>query len=209
MPQVGVAADQRHLAYHGLDPAVDRGHHQDVTAGVAATPDPDPARVHLGQRVQVSDGMPVVADLRPRVDLLARLPVAGAEAAVVEDQGVEPGRGERLGEPVQVHLLDRGEAVRHDHGGPGRARPFRGVEPAAQGDALSVELDVSPCHPDHLRQHRRGDLSLTGTATAVQARPTLRLATRGLATWGLATWGLAQRYSSRAMIVRWTSEAPS
>ena len=113
---VGVAADQRDLADHGLDPPVDRAYHQDMAAGVAAAPDPDPARVHLGHRLQVGDGVPVVADLRPRVDLLARLTVAGAEAAVVEDQDVEPGRGKHLGEAVQVHLLNRGEAVRHDHG---------------------------------------------------------------------------------------------
>ena len=39
------------------------------------------------------------------------------------------------------------EAVRHDHGATWAARPFRGVEPAAQGHTVSVERNVSPCHP--------------------------------------------------------------
>src|SRR5664280_2330039 len=72
--QVGVSADQRDLAEDGLDPAFDRGD-EDVAAGVAAAPDPDPAGV----------------DLRPQVDLLARLAVAGPEVAVVECQRIATG----------------------------------------------------------------------------------------------------------------------
>lgn len=67
-----MSADQRDLAEDGLDPAFDRGDDQDVAAGVAAAPDPDPAGV----------------DLRPQVDLLARLAVAGPEVAVVEYQRI-------------------------------------------------------------------------------------------------------------------------
>jgi hypothetical protein len=145
--QVRVPADQRHLAHHRLDPAVNRRDHQDMPAGVAAAPDPDPGRVHLRQRAGVGDGVPVVADLGPRIDLLTGLPVAGAEAAIVEDQDVQPGRCEHLGEAVQVHLLDRGEAVRHDHGRTGRGGSLGRVEPAAQGDAFRIERDIPPCHP--------------------------------------------------------------
>ena len=144
--EVVVAADQRDLADHGLDPAVDRRDHQDVAARVAAPPDPDPGGVHLGQGGGVGNGVPVVADLRPRVDLLPGLAVAGTEVAVVEHEHVQPGGGEHLGETVQVHLLDRGEAVRHDDGRSGAAGAAGRVEPAAQGDALCIELDVTPSH---------------------------------------------------------------
>ena len=39
--------------------------------------------------------------MRPRVDFLPGRAVARAEAAVVEHQRVQPGRGEHLGEAVQ------------------------------------------------------------------------------------------------------------
>ena len=90
--------------------------------------------------------MPVVAYLRDRVDLLPRFSVAGAKVPVIERQHVQPGRGERLGESIQVHLLHGGKTVsHHDH------RSRRGlllcrVEPSAQRDALSVERDVTTSH---------------------------------------------------------------
>ena len=113
-PHVVVAADQRDLGHDRLDPAVDGPDDQYVAAGVAAAPDADPAGVGLGQGDRVGDGVPVVADLRPGVDLQTGRPVAVAEVPVVEDQRVQSVRGEHLGELVQVHLLDRGEAVGHD-----------------------------------------------------------------------------------------------
>src|ERR1035438_5900960 len=123
-----------------------------MATGVAAAPDPDPAGIDFRQGAGVRDGVPVVPDLGPRVDLLAGLALAGPEAAVVEHQRIQPGRGEHLGEAVQVHLLDRGETVRHDDGGPGAARPaLSRVEPATQRDALSVELDIAPRNCGHLR----------------------------------------------------------
>ena len=90
--------------------------------------------------------MAVVAHLRPGVDLLAGLAVAGAEVAVVEHQRVEPGRGEEFGVAVQVHLLDRGEAVRQDDRRRRAGRVVGAVEPAAQGHAFGVELDVASSH---------------------------------------------------------------
>ena len=62
----------------------------------------------------VGDGVAVVAHLLPGIDLLARLAVAGAEVAVVEDERREAGGGEHLGEAVEIHLLHGREAVRHD-----------------------------------------------------------------------------------------------
>jgi hypothetical protein len=141
-----VSAHQRDLADDGLDPAVHRGDDEDVTAGVAAAPHADALRVHLGQGARVGDGVPVVPDLRPRVDLLAGLAVAGPEVTVVVDERVQARRGEDLGVVVEVHLLDRRVAVCHDDGRSRRTRPVGGVEPASQGDALGVELDVSASH---------------------------------------------------------------
>ena len=59
------------------------------------------SRQRLGER----DGVAVIADLLPGIDFLPRLAVAGAEVPVVEHQRAEPGVGERLGEPIEIHLL--------------------------------------------------------------------------------------------------------
>jgi hypothetical protein len=45
--------------------------------------------------------MPVVADLRPGVDLAAGLAGGGAEVAMVEHDHPEAGCGEHLGVPVE------------------------------------------------------------------------------------------------------------
>jgi hypothetical protein len=96
--------------------------------------------------------MPVVTHLSPRIDLLTGFPVTGAEAAIVEDQDIQPACGEHFGEAVQVHLFDRRETVRHDHGRTGRAGSLSRVKPAAQCDAFGVKRDIPPCHPGHLRR---------------------------------------------------------
>ena len=119
-----------------------------MASGVAAPPDPDPRGVDLGQGAGVGDGVAVVADLGPRVDLLPRLAVAGTEVAVVEHQHVEPGPVEYLSKTVEVHLLHRGEAVGHDNSR--RRAGLSRIEPAAQDDTLGVELDVASSHLDLL-----------------------------------------------------------
>jgi hypothetical protein len=111
-------------------------------AAVTGAPHADAVGGELRARLGVGDRVAVVADLLPGVDLLARLAVAGAEIAVVEHQRPQPPGGERLGEVVQVHFLDRGEAVGHDDGGDRAAGLIGEVQPAPQGHTFGVELDV-------------------------------------------------------------------
>ncbi len=141
--RIAMAADQRHLGDHAADPPVDGTQHQDMAAAVAGAPDADPPGRRLGQGLGERDRVARVLDLLPGVDFLARLAVARAEIAVVVDQGGEAGRGEGLGEAVEIHLLHRREAMGHDDG-----RPWplarRPVVPAAQGGAvLGLERDVA------------------------------------------------------------------
>jgi hypothetical protein len=133
------------------DPLVDRSQHQHVAAAVAGSPYPDAVGLDLREGLRVGDRVAVVADLRPRVDLLARLAVAGAEVAVVEHQRPKATGGERLTEAVEIHLLDGGEAVRHHDRGDRPGGPVGQVQPATQGHALGVELDVLS-HRDLLGQ---------------------------------------------------------
>ena len=142
--RVLVAADQRHLRHDALHAPVDRAHDERVRAAVARAPDPDPVAVDLVARAGVGDRVPVVAHLRPRVDLLPRLAVGRAQVAVVVDQRAEPGLAEHLGERVEEELLDRAVAVAH-HDRRRRARRLVGdVQPPPQRRALGVELDVLP-----------------------------------------------------------------
>ncbi len=144
--QVGGPADHRNLADDRLPPPVSRGDYDHVTARITAAPDADPQRIHFRQATRPGDGVPVVAHLRNRVDLLPRLPVAGTEVPVVEHQHVQPGTCEHLGEGVQVHLLHGGKTVSH-HDRRCRPRPsLRRVEPSAQRNALGVKRDVTTSH---------------------------------------------------------------
>jgi len=111
------AADQRHLRDRALDALVDRAQHQYVATAVAGTPHPDAARVDLRAGLRPGDRVAIVACLGPWIDLLAWLPVAGTEVAVVEHKCPKPCGGERLRISVEVHLLDGGKAVGHDDGG--------------------------------------------------------------------------------------------
>ena len=90
--------------------------------------------------------MAIIAHLGPRVDLLARFAVAGAEVAVVEHQRSQPAGSERLGEAVQEHLLDGGKAVGHDDRGNRAGNPIGQIQPAPQRHPFGVELDIPP-HP--------------------------------------------------------------
>ena len=142
-PGVAMAADEGHLARHALHPPVHGPDHQHVPARVAGAPDPDAVGIDLGQRAGVADRVAVVAHLLPGVDLQPGLAVARAEVAVVEDDRPQAGGGEHLREPVEVHLLDGGEAVGHHDR---RDRPRRSVGdvvPAPQSHALGIELDVA------------------------------------------------------------------
>jgi hypothetical protein len=64
--------------------------------------------------------------------VLARLAVAGAEAAIVEHEGGKAGGGKGLGILVEVVLLHGRKAVRHCDRQRATARSIGQVQPAAQ-----------------------------------------------------------------------------
>jgi len=68
------------------------------------------------------------------------------EPAVVEDQHVGPGRGERLGEAEQAGVARPAEAVRHHHArpafGPGQSIAPRGDVPGGAPDTMAGEMKV-------------------------------------------------------------------
>ncbi len=120
-------------------------------AGVAATPESDPVRVDGGLALQEGDRPAPVGNLHPRVDVVARRSVAGAEATVVVHQHDKPGGGEHLGEALQTVLLHTGEPVGHRDGRMGTgAVGYK--QPAPQNDiAFGGELDaLSLNHPSLL-----------------------------------------------------------
>ena len=140
-----IAADSRDLADYAAHPPVQRPDHQDVSATVAGAPDPEAIRVELRQGPGEADGVPVVADLRPGVNLAAGLPVGGAEVPMVEHDHPEAGGSEHLGVRVEVHLLHCGEAVRHHNARHTTGGLFRQKEPATQARSFGIEFDI-PSH---------------------------------------------------------------
>jgi hypothetical protein len=127
---VARAADHRHLRDDALHPLIDRGDDQNVTAGVARPPDPDPLLVDLRKRSGKGNGVLVVTHLKDRIDLLARLAVARAKASVVVDENGEAVLDEHLGILVQEHLFETRKAVSHDDKGHWLLRAIGHIEPS-------------------------------------------------------------------------------
>ena len=105
-----------------------------------------PVAVDLFARLEVGDRVLVVLDLRPRVEVLARLAVALAEVAVVEREHRDARVGERARVLGQHELLHVTPAARHRERGMGTLA-FGQIEVAAHAGPLAAELDVlSRCH---------------------------------------------------------------
>ena len=71
--------------------------------------------------------------------MLAGLAVAGAEVAIVEDKGPEPGCREDLGIFVEIVLFHGRKAVSHHDRRNATASLVRQVQPASNGGTLGLE----------------------------------------------------------------------
>ena len=61
-----------------------------MATAIARPPDPNAIAINFGESSGIGDGVTVVAHLRPRVNLLARLALACPKVPVVEDEGPKP-----------------------------------------------------------------------------------------------------------------------
>ena len=86
--------------------------------------------------------MPVIAHLRPGIDLLSWLAVAGPKVTVVEYQGTQPRICEDLGKAVEVHLFHSREAVGHNDSRKWPVSRIRGEQPTTQCGPFSIEFNV-------------------------------------------------------------------
>ncbi len=96
---------------------------------------------------QPTDGVSIIARLRPRVYLLAWLAVARAEVGVIVDQYGHASITEYFCISVETLFLHAGEPVSH-HNSRRRAECVRRkVQPPPQRHAaMALELDVGPHH---------------------------------------------------------------
>src|SRR3546814_5190279 len=78
-PRVVVAADERNLRHRAANATIHRAEDEDMPAAVAGPPDSDLGGVGLIEGFREGDRVPIVADLLPRLDFLARRAVAGPE----------------------------------------------------------------------------------------------------------------------------------
>src|SRR5207248_10708501 len=100
-----------------------------MTAAITRPPDTDALTIYFRSRSCIGDGMPVIAHLRPGIDLLSWLAIAGPKVAIVENQGTQPCICKELGKAVEVHLLHSREAVGHNDGGKWPVSRIRGEHP--------------------------------------------------------------------------------
>jgi hypothetical protein len=100
----------------------DDGDH--VAPRVRAAPQDDAVGVDAGQSAGEGDRGVVVLAVAAPVDELPGLAGRSAEGAVVEDDGIETGGGEALGEGPQPAVARAAEAMGHDHAG-AEPRPLR------------------------------------------------------------------------------------
>lgn len=87
-------------------------------------------------------GVAIVPHLQNRIDLLPDVAIALAEIAMVVDDGSEPRSGKNLGVAIEVLLLQRCRAMRHDNS---RKRPLPligDIVPAAKDRAFRIKLNV-------------------------------------------------------------------
>ena len=129
---VGLAHDveEGNLADRRGDPPVLGGGGQRVAAAHRGPEGRDPLSVDPGQVPGAGDRRPPVLELALRLEEVGDA-VAVAEAAVIEDEGGDPGGGKALRERPEPVAPGPGEAVRHDDRGrlagsrppPDRARP--------------------------------------------------------------------------------------
>ena len=140
-PHIFEAVDNWNLTDDRTHPGIGRRQHQGVAARIGDAPDANPLRVHRRVPFDERDRVLVIADLRPRVEMLTVVAIADAEVAIIENHCVDAGRCE--GRSVGWHddLAHITPATRqHDR----RPTPgsIRLIEPRATYDALRFELDV-------------------------------------------------------------------
>ena len=90
----------------------------------------------------VGDRRPPVVVLAADVDKVPRLARRLAEVAIVEDERSVAGCGEALRERVEPRLLQRAEAVGHDHAGDWPGGVIGPVQPARKRLAARLEANV-------------------------------------------------------------------
>jgi len=124
------AANHGNLRHNASYSAIDRGDNQDVSAAVTGTPDANLLLVRLFQFTGERDCIRIVPNLQPGIDLLPRLAIARAKAAVVVNHRGKTHLDECLSILVEVHFFHCGKTMRQDDGRMW-PRPIRMVMPAA------------------------------------------------------------------------------
>ncbi|MNF58334.1 hypothetical protein D3C84_398860 [compost metagenome] len=105
-----------------------------MTTTERGAPQNDPRGVHLAEAARIGNrGFPVF-ELTADVEELARLALAVAEVAIIEDEAGIPDSHETLGERRQSHPLRPAEAVPHHYDGK-RPRAQRSIQPGVTPQA--------------------------------------------------------------------------
>src|SRR5258708_36334359 len=83
-----VTVDNWNLADNRFHSRIDRGEDQGVAARIGDAPNADPVRVDVVSPLEERHCILIVADLRPRVEMLPDVAVADTQVSIVEDHCV-------------------------------------------------------------------------------------------------------------------------
>jgi hypothetical protein len=135
-----VADRRRHPAIPGRRRERVAGAHRGAEGG-------DPPGVDARQGPGAGDRRPPVLELAPRAEEVG-LAAAVAEAAVIEEESGDPGRGETFRERPEAVPPRAREAMGHDHDGRRRAVAGRWVKPGGAPVPAGAKLEILAVHAD-------------------------------------------------------------
>ena len=135
------AVNDRYLTDDRTHAGIGRRKHEGVPARIGDAPDANAVRVHRLVSLEERDRVLVVADLRPRIEMLTVVAIADAKVAIIEDQCVQAGRSERRCIGRHHDLAHVTPAARQNDRRP-RPGSIRLIQPRPTRDALRPEFDV-------------------------------------------------------------------
>ena len=89
------SVNDRYLTDDRTHSWISRCKYHGVPARIGYAPDANTVRVHRLVSLEERDRVLVVADLRPRIEVLTVVAIADAKVAIIEDHCVQAGRSER------------------------------------------------------------------------------------------------------------------
>src|SRR3546814_2269644 len=149
-----ISVDNGNMADDRFHPLVDRCKDDDIAAGIGNAPGPDLVGVDRRVALEEADGVLIIPDLRPGIQMLAIVAATDPEVAIVDDERVKAIFSELLRIGRHRDLTHIAPAASEHDSGPTPA--FVGcVEPTPNSITFGLELYRSEEHTSELQSLMR------------------------------------------------------